>query len=409
MAIQYVDKNADLCCNVAGPYVVNGTNNQLSINVDGTGNQVFALTTGTRTAADIVADLSGLTGAVASVVTVNSATYVRIRTTSALGASSTIVVNAPANNCNTLIGLVATTYHGGTNVAYNFVGATKQQIINGIETAMLSAGWITVSGSNTTNLLMQSSLTPDPQNLRIRARIKDNGNNCAVISIENVPGSKVGANGTGNGIQLLPLTARGWRVIANKYQVFIVSPGTLENRTYGAFGVPYLPSFLCGKIWEAAWLQGNANSDTDVTSAGFYGCRLCYRVTLNVDYNYTFNGPTQTQNLCNGYFWENQLVSTSANQYTISMFSSYNGVNAAAHRYWHDGSAILSDPLIGWGTTNTTEGTLKGQLWDAFISSDTYVMDTILSNIDSRNWQVITHNNVGINSPIRGSLVVVVP
>jgi hypothetical protein len=409
MAIQYVDKNADLCCNVAGPYVVTESNNQLSINVNGTGNQVFSLTTGTRTAADIVADLSALTGAVASVVTVNSATYVRIRTTNALGASSTIVVNSPANNCNTLLGLVATTYHGGANVAYNFVGSTKQQIINGIETALLAAGWITISGSNTTNLLMQSSLSPDPQNLRIRARIRDNGNNCAVVSIENVPGSKAGANGTGNGIQLLPLTARGWRVIANKYQVFIMSPGTLENRTFGAFGVPYLPSFLCGKIWEAAWLQANASSDTDTTSAGNYGCRLCFRVILGVDYGYTFSGAAQTQNLCNGYFWENQVVTTSANQYLVTMLSAYNGQTASVHRYWHDGSAILADPLIGWGTTNTTEGTLKGQLWDAFVSSDAYVMDTILSNIDSRNWQIITHNNVGIAQPIRGSLAIVVP
>jgi hypothetical protein len=340
---------------------------------------------------------------------VNTATYVRIRTTSATGLSSTIVVNAPTNNCNALLGLIATTYHGGSNVASNFVGSTKQQIINGIETAMLAAGWITISGSNTTNLLMQSSLSPDPQNLRIRARIRDNGNNCVVISIENVPGSKVGANGTGNGIQLLPLTARGWRVIANKYQVFVLSPGTLENRTFGAFGVPYLPSFLCGKIWEAAWLQANANSDTDTSSAGFYGCRLCFRVILGTDYNYTFNGAVQTQNLCNGYLWENQVASSSANQQLMSMFSSYNGTVPSAHRYWHDGSAILSDPLIIWGTTNTTEGTIKGQLWDAFVSSDTYVMDTILSNIDSRNWQVITHSNVGIANPIRGSLVVAVP
>lgn len=325
MAIQYVDKNGDLCCNVAGPYVVTGSNNQLSINVNGTGNQVFSLTTGTRTAAEIVADLSTLTGATASVVTVNSATYVRIRTSTATGAASTILVNAPANNCNTLLGLIATTYHGGENVNSTFVGATKQQIINGIETALLAAGWITISGSNTTNLLMQSSLSPDPQNLRMRIRIKDNGNNCTVLSLENVPGSKVGANGTGNGIQLLPLAARGWRVIANKYQVFITSPGTVENRTFGAFGVPYLPSFLCGKVWEAVWLQANANSDTDTTNAGQYGCRLCFRVILNCDYVYTFNGAAPTQNLCNGYFWENQPVGSTANQYLMTMFSAHNG------------------------------------------------------------------------------------
>lgn len=409
MAIQYVDSNADMAAAIEGPYVISGSNDQLSINVDGSGNQVFSLTHGTRTAAQIVSDLSGLTGATASVVNVNGATYPRIRTTSANGASSTIVVNAPSNNVNSTIGIVQTTYHGGDTISYNFVGTTKQLIINGIETAMNSAGWITVSGSNTTNLLLRSPFSPNPQNLRLHMRVKDNGNNCAVISIENVSGSKVGANGQFNGIQLLPAAGRGYRVLANKYQMFVMSPGSAECRTFGCLGLPYLPDFLCGQVYEAGWLQGNATSDTDTTGTSIFICRPCFRVMLNNDYSYAFNGPLMSQNLCNGYMWENQPTSTAANQYLMAMFSAYNAQNTTAHRFWNDGTAVMSDPLIGWGTTNLVEGTLKGQLWGAFISSDYYTMDTILTNIDSRNWQVITNNGTGGSIPIRGTLLIAVP
>jgi hypothetical protein len=260
-------------------------------------------------------------------------------------------------------------------------------------------------------LLLRSPFTPDPQNLRIHVRVKDNGNNCAVVSIENVPGTKIGGNSTSAGMQILPAAARGYRILANKYQMFIMSPGTVENRTFGCLGVPYLPSFLCGKVYEAAWLQGNANSDTDVTGTNQFNCRPCFRTMLAVDYVYGFAGPTQTQNLCNGYIWENQVVSSAANPTLFSTFSAWNATGGYAHKYWHDGSAIMSDPLIAWGTSNLTEATIKGQLWDAFTSSDSYPVDIVLEDIDSRNWQNITHNGIGNSNPgfSRGSLFVLTP
>ena len=71
----------------------------------------------------------------------------------------------------------------------------------------------------------------------------------------------------------------------------------------------------------------------------------------------------------------------------------------------------MSDPLIGWGTSNLTEATIKGQLWDAFTSSDVYPVDIVLEDIDSRKWQNITHNGIGSGNPsiARGSLFVLTP
>ena len=55
---------------------------------------------------------------------------------------------------------MAVVLSGGPNVNATFTGATKQNIIDGIETQLLAAGWSTISGHLTTNLLMQTATTP---------------------------------------------------------------------------------------------------------------------------------------------------------------------------------------------------------------------------------------------------------
>ena len=66
----------------------------------------------------------------------------------------------------------------------------------------------------------------------------------------------------------------------------------------------------------------------------------------------------------------------------------------AFYRY-HDLSALMCDPLIGWGTNGyNDEGTIKGQLWDSFLSTDWYMGDTVITSVDGANWHAITHNNI---------------
>jgi hypothetical protein len=412
MAIQYVDANADAVGTVGDTYNIGSTNDQFSIAVDGGSNQVITLTHGAaRTATQVVADLSTLTSCTASVVTVNSVNLVRIRTTSANNASSTILFNAPSNNSNTILGFIATTYTGGTNVNTTFTGGTKQNIIDGIETALLSAGWITISGHTTTNLLMQSSMSPSTQNLRMRIRIKDNSNTCTVCSIENVFGTKTGSNSTTNGGQLLPAAAKTFRVIANKYQAFVFVPASTTAREFVGWGVPYLPSFLAGgTIYEAAWLSGNCTSDTGTTTAGSF--RTCLGV-----WDHSSN-LGNSQQLVNGTIWETANNSGSANIGYMSLITMFQGIlmnnsTTASYYRWHDTSAFLTDPLIAWGVSAVSdEALVRGQLWDCFISTEAYAIDTTLSSIDSHNWWNLTSNNTGNGSatPIaRGSVFVVAP
>lgn len=138
---------------------LNGTR-ALSITIDGGAPQNFTLTAGgARTAAQIVSDLAGLTGATASVF---GGTKVRITTSSLNGLSSTIVFGNPANNANTVLGFAgsyagtagnnkfAIQVDGGGTQTVTFttgVNRTAQQIVD-----ELNAGTTGLTASIYSNL-----------------------------------------------------------------------------------------------------------------------------------------------------------------------------------------------------------------------------------------------------------------
>ena len=79
---------------------------------------------------------------------------------------------------------------------------------------------------------------------------------------------------------------------------------------------------------------------------------------------------------------------------------------------WHDDSALIMEPLVCWGApTLDNEGKLRGQLWDAFVATDSYTGD-ITTVVDSHNYYNITDNNDGhlaAPSSMRGSIFAVIP
>jgi hypothetical protein len=415
MSVQFVDAACTALSVNHDTYNITSSNNQFSVSIDGGSAQVISLTIGsTRTAANIVSDLSTLTGATASVVTINSQNFVLITDSTSNGTSSTITFNAPANNSNTVLGFVATTYNGGTNVNYLFTGDTKQNLINGIQQGLTNAGWIVVSGSQSTNLLMQSQLTP--QNQRMRVNIKDNGNNCVVASLINTSGSVAGTNGTGNGAQLFPSTAKTWRVIANKYQAFVLTPSSMLNgREFACWGVPFIPAHLTSTLYECMWMQGSSVSDTDTTVRG------CFRINAG-----SWGGPVNADNrhgefcnITNGATWEinnsnwNQSPSYTGGMTLFAMSCSMVYIFGEAFCRWHDGSTFMCDPIISWGSSTASAATAKGLLWDCFVTSEVLAGDTYLTSINGKNWWTITHfgqgGSQGSNGWNRGSVIVVVP
>ena len=426
MAIQYVDKVADVCCTLPEPYNITSSNNQFSISVDGGSNQVITLTNGsTRTAAQVVTDLGSLTGCTPSVVSFNGINYVRIRGTSSNGTSSTLAINAPSNNCNSILGLTpggtTLTYNGGANVAYTFLADTAQHITNGVEQALNNAGWITVSGHQSTPCIVQSAMTPPNQNLRMQIKMVT-GTNCQ-LSIQNVAGSLAGSNGSSpTGGQLSPQAGMAYTVIANKYQAWCLIAGSATYNTFCAFGVPYVPSFLQGVVWEAMWLNSNANNSnvgpsTYTIQSGTQSLRNGLHTLTN-----NSNVSSSKQAICNG----NLTLNLQGNSGTIDpagciQLAVIGGAGVVSQGFtlsyrWHDGTVPMNDALIGWGTvTSNDECTCKGQLWDAFISSELFLIDQVITGIDSHNWHNITFpsfNNSGgggNEGGMRGSLFIVTP
>ena len=73
--------------------------------------------------------------------------------------------------------------------------------------------------------------------------------------------------------------------------------------------------------------------------------------------------------------------------------------------HWHDGSALILEPLIAWPTSSTGgEPLIRGQLWDAALIHDTFAGDTT-TTFDSHNWIAITDTD----SSDRATLFVVAP
>jgi len=391
--IQYADAIADATNGLPEPYVITSSNDQFSVVIDGGSTQTITLTHGTRTAANIVSDLSTLTGCTASVCSQNGINYVRVRTTSSNGATSTILFNAPTNNSNTILGFTATTYTGGQIVAYTFLGDTKQDLASGIEDGLNSAGWITVSGHHSSSIVCQSSCTPASQNLRMQVKITTANSNTVCVSLQNVSGSHVGGNGTGSGALLLPAAGKGFKIYANKYQAFVTVQGSTQCRDFGAWGVPYIPTWLQGMVWEAMWLHGNSASDTDTDVR-----RFSFRTALACSvWNAVTNSPC-FQHLCNGNLIDSGSSSSNSGgwQTLCATHSALYAMSAQSpgESLWHDLSAVMGDPLIGWGLTSISDAAYwRGQLWNSFVSNDAYPCETAISSLDSHSWVAITHNN----------------
>lgn len=293
---------------------------------------------------------------------------------------------------------MAIQYSGNAQTS-TFTPSVKQDIINDVETALLAAGWTTISGHGTTNLLMQSATTP--QGFAIHVRLKDNGGTCVTFSLESTDGVLVGGNSTTAGIFLNPNSGGYvYRVVCNKYQAFIyATPDPGVGRTFAAFGVPYVPSWVASMTTRVGWLQGNAVSDTDTTNEPSFRSGLSGGTA--------FGSNMANQAMFNSAIWS--FNSNSSNMTGIIGIPAYvcpTGASTSTGYRWENNSALLIDALISWGdTASNVEARFKGQLWDALVSTDAYAGDDT-ATIDTHNWIVVTDNGTGVTGSSRGTLLI---
>lgn len=290
-----------------------------------------------------------------------------------------------------------TIQYSGNAQTSTFTVTTKQNIIDSIETALIAAGWTTISGHATTNLLMQSATTP--QGFAINVRLMDNAGVSVDFSLESTDGTLVGTNTTSQAGGFLQPNA-GWvyQVICNKYQAFIfATPDPGVPCSYVGFGVPFLPTWMTAITTRVGWMHGNGVTDNPASGGG-----SSFRTSL---FGFTGGSTGAMECLYNSVLWYGQ-GSNSPAQLLIPTFTAPAAQTNGTGYRWESGAALITDALIGWAATSYSAGEakFKGQIWDACVTTDAYTSD-LTTTFDSHNWQVLTDTNTS-NNEMRGSLIV---
>jgi hypothetical protein len=287
---------------------------------------------------------------------------------------------------------VAIQYPGGTIVNTTFVGTDRATTGTALETQLVNAGWTVISGSGTNDRLLESATTPTAANL-IRVRIRTaNLTNCVCINMQNVAATKVSQN-----YFILPAALKTFRIIANKYQFFVFTPGTSAAREFVACGVPWIPTFLHGVMTDdLGWISGNGLSDTSTT------VQVSFRTSLHC----AGSNLGYSSGIVNGSLFDfagSGIGGPGGMRLVTQVGGNVQDTNAFR---WHDDSLQLVDPLIAWGLTSAVsdEAKIRGQLWGAVIVTDAFAADTTLASVDGHSWLGITNANGGSTSAARGTL-----
>ncbi len=289
-------------------------------------------------------------------------------------------------------------YSGGVYVNSQFTSdGTKQQLTNSIETALLSAGFTTISGSGTTNLLMQSAATPYPHQMRFRFKP---ATNTVCISLENVSGSIAGANGNSNGVHLLPANGQVFQVVACKYQFFIFGVGILTARSFAYGSVPFVPTWLTAT--DAGILMGNDFNDSNNAIAG------SFRTVLNSNNCPLFQAVWHTTLTDAGN--DGQIITQPMLVLPVlARFDQATSIPSGFYTgpiHWPGLNTQTFDAYMCWAVTSSSEVLIRCQLWNALTILDAFTNEATFT-FDTHSWINITGSNVGSSTGLRGSVVIV--
>lgn len=297
---------------------------------------------------------------------------------------------------------MAIQYSGGTYVNTTFTGDTKANINSNIQTQLTAAGWSVVSGSGTTNLLMQTAAASGSGN-QGRVRFKDNGGSCIQVSIENVGSSVASASATNSGGHLLPAAAKTFRIIATKFHFFCFTPGSSAAREFVMAGILWVPTFLHGVLNTAIYMSSNSLNDSSSTTGA------SFRTSLK-----TSGSGVQCSNQATimnaGLYQKNDSSGTHTADVQLVVTHGANLEQFDRAYRWHDNSLMIVEPLFAVGAAVTSdEAVIRGQLYDCCVIIDSFSADVTTSFSDSgtsHNFWCITSANTGSSNNAKGSLFV---
>jgi len=281
-----------------------------------------------------------------------------------------------------------------TRYTTTFTGDTKANICAGVEAALNAAGWSTISGHGTTDMVLQTGTTS--QGYALRAHFKDNGGTCIQVSMVTTDGAKASTVGTAYGASLLPGVAKVWQIVANPYQFVLWVPGdSTVAREFCLFSCPYVPSFFLPMPQYIGILHTNTLSDSS---------------TDDPQNNFRYSAVDWGQNAAPNFvclfgtsIWENANNRWNNSNYPsmplfVTPISAWGGnanVTAGSERFYRyqNGNLFSMDAMLAWGLTAFgDEPKVACQLWDALLICGPFAMDTVTA-FDTHNWVCITDSN----------------
>lgn len=281
---------------------------------------------------------------------------------------------------------------GGTNIDNTVTPAAATNLVDHLETHLVSAGWTIISGSGTDAIKFQSAATPDGMQIRILTGVS--GSDMS-LEMRNVGET---ATGTAGCIRLTVNGADSWRLMANKYGFVLFQDTTpVTFLTSGAkkwciCGTLYLESFLTPTVTEVGFLMGDHLSTgssvhqrsfrNELSLAGrpavFQGL---YNGTLMEIHNDTSGSTTSTLMGSPALAFMSMLPS--ANQQFVS--------NPDMNLQWATGEFPVMDPLVMWGTPDksTNLKRIRGQMFDVLVSMDPNLVRNDIVTIGLDSFRVI--------------------
>jgi hypothetical protein len=270
------------------------------------------------------------------------------------------------------------------------------------------AGWGITNTTSSTDHTYQSQVTP--QGNQIQVRVWDDGGTTQCVRIR-LSNNALTLNQV-DSCYLFPSSSATYAIIANQFQFCIFVPGSISTRNFVLCSALYIPPFLVTMgLTTSALIVGDGGSDTDTSNS-----RGSWRTSLTSQ-GFASAAPVQ------GF----TILNATTTEYSNFSYASYNTPNPGFPCFatfqsacmdsisgyrWHDGSAFIQESLVGWGTpAPSNENKIRGQIWDAFISTEEYTADTTTTvTLDSNTWYVVTSSNNGTTTfptSMSGSLMMI--
>lgn len=274
---------------------------------------------------------------------------------------------------------------GGTNIDNTVTPAAAANLVDHLETHLVTAGWTIISGAGTNDVKFESATTADGMKVRIITGVSGSD---MTLEIRNSGETASGA--TGN-IRCAVDGVNSWRFMANRYGFVLhetTSAVALGNssgaKKWCMAGTLYLESFLTPTVTEVGYLMGDHRSTTNASHYESLRTKPMIEGTP-ANNSLLYNGSILDSNNTTSANIEEGDLGLLIPVFPLADSTGYSGSPTKTYK-WASGENILADPLLAWGSPDRTTNMklIRGQIFDVIVALDNDLSqgDTVTIGLD---------------------------